>query len=62
MEDLKSKPPAETNITTGEKPVIAEPQAKPKSAGNKSFRKHNKLGFYRLMQKKKKEKNRKRGL
>jgi hypothetical protein len=29
--------------------------AKPKSSGNRSFRKHNKLGFYRLIQRKKKK-------
>jgi len=34
----------------------AEKVSKPKSSGNKNFRKHNKLGFYRLMQRKEKSK------
>lgn len=33
-----------------------ELKEKPKSSGNKSFRKHNKKGFYRFMQSKKKKK------
>jgi len=37
-----------------------EDKQKPKSSGNKNFRKHNKLGFYRLMQRKKKNSKSKR--
>jgi len=35
--------------------TLKKEKAKPKSSGNKNFRKHNKLGFYRIMQRKKKK-------
>ena len=55
MENHKSKQINETKISSEQSPVITL-NKKPKSSGNKNFRKHNKLGFYRLMQKKKKGK------
>ncbi|HEY3251732.1 MAG TPA: hypothetical protein VGK25_11500 [Ignavibacteria bacterium] len=43
-----------TEITPDHIQPKEEETKKPKSSGNKNFRKHNKLGFYRLMQRKKK--------
>ena len=56
MENSKSSQEKETNKDSVEKPERNESQTKPKSPGNKNFRKHNELGFYRFMQRKKKKK------
>jgi len=46
----------EESIVNEQQNSGAEKIKKPKSSGNKSFRKHNKIGFYRLIRRKKKSK------
>ena len=57
MENLKSNQMEKLNNASGKESDMKENHDKPKSAGNKSFRKHNKTGFYRLMQRKKKKRS-----
>jgi hypothetical protein len=56
MDDPKKNLAEETSAGAKPNSGTAFEQAKPKSAGNRSFRKHNKKGFYRLLQRKKKKK------
>ncbi len=56
MENLELKQKDEIKTNSEQSPDFTS-NKKPKSSGNKNFRKHNKLGFYRFMRKKKKVKN-----